>query len=193
MLSTQQMTVAVADDEPEIREFLRRILAHLGFEVVVSASNGHELVEHGLLLRPQLVVTDVRMPELSGVDAVRQLGRSVPLFAILVTGHLAEVSTSEELSDYLVALLEKPIRRRDLEPVLQQAQQTVCEFDLLHSQATSLVEAREHRRIVERAKLVVAERGWAPHNDAFTWLRDSAEGRQTTVARLATSLLSESD
>lgn len=192
MLSTQQMKVAVADDEPEIREFLRRMLAHLGCEVVVSAANGHELVQHGLALRPQLVVTDVRMPELSGVDAVRQLGQSVPLFAILVTGHLAEVGPPDDLSDYLVALLEKPIRRRDLEPVLVQAHRMVREFDLLHSQAKSLVEARGHRRVVERAKKVVAERGLAPHEEAFTWLRTSAETRQTTVARFAESLLIES-
>ena len=64
---TTSLRIAVADDEPEMREFLQRALARLGHEVVAAAENGAQLVECCRQLKPDLVLTDLQLPSGSGL------------------------------------------------------------------------------------------------------------------------------
>ncbi len=66
--------VIVVDDDPLARTALSTILgADLGIEVVGEASNGGDAVEMARRLRPDVVVMDIRMPVLNGIDATRHL------------------------------------------------------------------------------------------------------------------------
>ena len=77
----------LADDEPDIRKYLEKLLARLGHEVVASASDGNELVERCRAAWPDVVLTDVRMPHLDGPAAVALLRRERPLRAIFMSAH----------------------------------------------------------------------------------------------------------
>jgi DNA-binding NarL/FixJ family response regulator len=67
-------SVLVVDDHPGFRSALERLLARAGdLEVVGSASDGAQAVELAARLRPDLVIMDLAMPVLSGVDATRRI------------------------------------------------------------------------------------------------------------------------
>lgn len=109
--------VAVADDEPEMREFYEVMLPRLGYEVVGSAPDGHCLVELCLRESPDVVLTDVKMPDMDGLQALREIGTTCPVPAVVVSGYSEETLRTEGTHQGIVFLC-KPIRTRDLEAAI---------------------------------------------------------------------------
>ena len=78
-------TVVLVDDHPVVRAGLTALLRTTGtIEVVGEASDGAEAVREALLSRPDVVVLDLRMPNVDGVEAARRIGRDLPGTAVLV-------------------------------------------------------------------------------------------------------------
>jgi CheY-like chemotaxis protein len=118
--------VLLAEDDEEIREALARFLRRDGMEVV-EARNGKELkefVDHGWLRdgRPQLpdlIVSDVYMPEMGGLEvlaAVRQLSATTPVFLITAFGDEATRAEARRLG--VTAFFDKPFELADLETAI---------------------------------------------------------------------------
>src|SRR5215218_1245384 len=77
--------VLIADDHPLVRQGLKAALAPMpDVEVVASATTGKEAIREAVLHRPDVVVMDLQMPELNGIEATRELARAVPTTAVLV-------------------------------------------------------------------------------------------------------------
>jgi DNA-binding NarL/FixJ family response regulator len=91
--------ILLADDHTLVREGLRKILeAQPGWEVIADASDGREAVRLSLDLKPDLVILDLAMPKLSGVDAIQQIARRLPSTRILVLSmHADEVYVTRAL------------------------------------------------------------------------------------------------
>jgi DNA-binding NarL/FixJ family response regulator len=89
-------TVLLADDHTIVVEGLTRLLREHGFDVVGAVSNGHELVEAAKRLRPEVIVTDLSMPELSGLDVVLRLKaeRVESRIIVLTMHHDADLATT---------------------------------------------------------------------------------------------------
>jgi DNA-binding NarL/FixJ family response regulator len=89
--------ILVADDNPAIRKCLRGLLEHHeDWQVCDEASNGKEAVEHFEKTKPDLIVIDLQMPEMNGLDAARQIVHQSPGTPILmVTIHLSKQLSEE--------------------------------------------------------------------------------------------------
>ncbi|MEL6544764.1 MAG: chemotaxis protein CheB [Myxococcota bacterium] len=107
-----RVRVLVADDSAVVRALLSEIIrSSPDFELCGVASNGREACERVKELRPGLVTMDVRMPELDGFDATRQIMTECPTPIVIITGHLDanEMATSmRALEAGALALLPKP-------------------------------------------------------------------------------------
>jgi CheY-like chemotaxis protein len=77
-------TVLLVDDDDGIREVLRLYAAHHGLEVVGEATDGRQAVDMAARLRPDVIVLDHEMPELTGIDALPRLRRRAPHSIIVV-------------------------------------------------------------------------------------------------------------
>jgi two-component system, NarL family, response regulator NreC len=90
--------VLLADDHPVFRQGLRALLEREKFDVVGEASDGLEAIAAAERLQPQVVVIDLAMPALNGVDAVREIVKRVPRCkAVLLTMHTEEYHVLEAL------------------------------------------------------------------------------------------------
>src|SRR5512136_2471597 len=77
--SQTSIRIVVADDHPLVREGLRTLLSQQGeFEVVGEARDGLEAVEQAKALRPDVVLLDLAMPRLHGLDALKALNETTP-------------------------------------------------------------------------------------------------------------------
>ncbi|MCP3424448.1 response regulator transcription factor [Nocardioides pinisoli] len=77
--------VLIADDHAVVRDGLALVLGHLeGFEVVGEAATGHDAVKQAVLLKPDVILMDVQMPELDGVEATRKVTELLPGVAVLM-------------------------------------------------------------------------------------------------------------
>jgi len=127
---TSPLRIAVADDEPDIRAYYRCILPRLGFEVVAVCSCGQELVDQCGQHRPDLVLTDFRMPDMDGLGAARQINQKALIPVILVTAHfdgdLSQQIEGEKLP--VLGVLDKPIKQADLLRVIQATMQRFAQF-----------------------------------------------------------------
>lgn len=107
------LRIAIGEDDPQTRQFLANALRRMGHQVTV-AGNGRELIRCVRADWPDVVVTDVIMPQLDGLSALRQLWqeRALPAVVVAATERVAE----PELADlpYLMAWLVKPVRSADL-------------------------------------------------------------------------------
>ena len=79
------LRIVVADDHAIVREGLRALLAAVdGYELVGTASTGPEAIRAAVTLKPDVMVMDIQMPEMNGIDATREIGRVAPDVAVLM-------------------------------------------------------------------------------------------------------------
>jgi DNA-binding LytR/AlgR family response regulator len=104
-----QATALIADDEPLLRDALRRqlALAWPDLEVVALARNGREAVRLFDERRPDICFLDVHMPGLSGVDAAKQIGRRAHLVFVTAYDHYAVQAFAQGALDYLLKPVEE--------------------------------------------------------------------------------------
>jgi CheY-like chemotaxis protein len=119
MIMTRPLRIAVADDEPVVRDYFRRMLPRLGHEVVAAAANGRELVDQCREQKPDLIIADVRMPDLDGDDAIQEICSVRPTPFILISAYSKPASMPDGLEAIEYAYLTKPVKREDLEQAIE--------------------------------------------------------------------------
>ncbi len=113
--------VFLADDHVLVRQSLKTLLEREGLQVVGEASDGQEALRLVGTLRPDIAVMDISMPILNGLDAARELGRSVPKTkSILLTQHDEDQYISEALEAGVKGYVLKSQVASDLVQAIQQ-------------------------------------------------------------------------
>lgn len=114
-------TVIVADDEEEIRKGIVRKVKwnEIGFQVIGEAENGIEALELVEKLEPDLLLTDIRMPFLSGIELARQVREVRPTVQIAFLSGFDEFRYAQQAIQYnIISYMLKPISSRQLEEEL---------------------------------------------------------------------------
>jgi len=102
-------TVLLCDDALFMRTMLRSIISAAGHEVIGEAENGRRAIEQYQALRPDIVVMDMVMPELSGVDAVREIRRIDPSARIVMCSAMGQQQlVTEALAAGAMGFITKP-------------------------------------------------------------------------------------
>jgi response regulator NasT len=183
------LRIAVADDEPDMREYFQKSLTRLGHQVVAVAQNGQELVDRVLALHPDLVITDIKMPDMDGIEAAERIYRQCPMPVILVSAyHNSELIERAE-GDHIMGYLVKPIKQADLEPVIALAMRRFAQFEELRQEAASLRQALEDRKVIERAKGILMKRGPFDEQEAFRRLQKLASEKSRKLIDIARMVL----
>jgi response regulator NasT len=187
------LRIAVADDEPDVREYLQKALVRLGHNVVGAAQNGRELIALCKATSPDLVITDIKMPDIDGINAAIEIYKDRPVPVILISAfHDADLVARAE-ADHIMGYLVKPIKHADLVPVIALATRRFEQFQALRKEASDLRQALEDRKITEKAKGVLMKRGNMDEQDAFRALQKMASEKSRKVIDIAQMVLVTED
>jgi response regulator NasT len=183
------LNIAVADDEPRMRDYYREALARMGHRVAFAASNGVELIEGCKAARPDLILTDIKMPELDGIDAAVEIGRGEPVPIILVSAYHDDELLRRAGKGQVFGFLVKPIKQDDLKAAIAIAMQRFEEFRTLRDEAGELRQALEDRKLIERAKGVLMKKAGLDEEEAFKRLRRLARDGNQKLVEVARMIL----
>src|SRR5205807_8475541 len=82
-----KLRIVIADDEPIIRLDLRKMLEDVGYEVVAEAGDGAKAVDSARNLQPDIVILDIKMPNMDGIDAAKVINDEKIAPVILLTAY----------------------------------------------------------------------------------------------------------
>jgi len=185
----RSLKIVVADDEPRMRAYLRESLIDLGHDVVAVTASGPELVEACRALRPELAVTDVKMPDLDGIEATAEICRETPLPVVLVSAYHDQATVERAEAAGVMAYLVKPIVEADLVPVIALAIRRFDELQALRKETADLRQTLEERKLIERAKGLLMKTAGVDEAAAFHRLQKLASQKSKKLIDAARMVL----
>ena len=191
-MTGKRLRLLIADDESIRLLNLKAQLQGLGFEVVGEANDGVEAVDLATRLQPDLVIMDIKMPNLDGIDAAKRLTAQNPLPIILITAYgereLAERASEAGIFGYLM----KPVSEEDLLPAIVTAISRFKEFQVLRQDLADLKDALETRKLVEQAKGILMERLQLTEAEAFRRLQQQSQRENKRMGEIARAIVTAS-
>jgi response regulator NasT len=181
--------ILIAEDETIIRLDLKDLLERAGFEVVAEAKDGEEAVALARSEQPDLVLLDVKMPRLDGIEAARRIldERPVPIVMLTAYGQQELVARAAEAGVF--GYLVKPFREQDLLPAIHTARARHEELQALREEAESLQEALAARKVIERAKGLLMAKEGLTEDEAFSRLRRASQASQRPLKVIAEAVV----
>ena len=187
------MRVLIAEDETIIRLDVRALLERAGHEVVGEARDGEEAVALAAELDPDLVVMDVRMPHLDGIEAARAITDRRPVPIVMLTAYAEQDLVTRASEAGAFAYLVKPFREVDLLPAIDTARARFDELVALREEAADLAEALASRKAVERAKGILMRQEGIDEAEAFRRIRAASQKTGRTMRVVAEALIATFD
>ncbi len=177
--------VLIAEDEALIRLDLREMLEEEGFEVVAEVADGASAVRLARELSPDLVILDVKMPVMDGIEAAEEISRERLAGILILTAFSQRELVERARRAGALAYLVKPFQKHDLLPAIEIAISRFRELSGLEAAVDDLQGQLASRKLVERAKGLLQEREGLSEADAFRALQREAMQRRVTMGTVS--------
>jgi len=181
--------VLVAEDEALIRLDLAEMLREEGYAVVGEAADGEQAVAMAEELRPDLVILDVKMPKMDGIDAAAKITSDRIAPVVILTAFSQRDLVMRARDAGTMAYLVKPFAKRDLVPAIELAVSRFSELQALESEVAGLTDRLETRKVIDRAKGLLMTSQGLTEPDAFRWIQRTAMDRRTTMKAVAEAVV----
>jgi len=187
--ATRAWRVLIADDESLIRLDLREMLTELGYDVIGEAGDGRAALDLSRKLQPDIVIMDIKMPELDGITVAEELTREKIAPVVLLTAYSDQPLVERAREAGVVGYVVKPFRPAELLPVIELSVARFDEFRALEREVGDLREALETRKVVERAKGVLMETLGLREAYAFHRIRKTSMDTRKSMREVAEAVL----
>ncbi|MGH3907439.1 MAG: ANTAR domain-containing response regulator [Pseudonocardiaceae bacterium] len=181
--------VLVAEDDALIRLDLVEILSEEGYAVVGEAGDGEQAVELAERLGPDVIMMDVKMPKMDGIDAASIIAERRIAPVVILTAFSQRELVERARDAGAMAYLVKPFGRGDLVPAVELAVSRFRELTALETEVAGLADRLESRKLVERAKGLLMARQALTEPEAFRWIQRNAMDRRTTMKAVAQAVI----
>ncbi|PKO20862.1 MAG: response regulator [Chloroflexi bacterium HGW-Chloroflexi-1] len=181
--------VIIADDEALIRMDLREMLTNLEYLVVGEVADGRSAVNQARELRPDIVIMDIKMPDMDGIEAAKILTEERIAPVVLISAYSQRDLVERAREAGVVAYLVKPYREEDLAPAVEVALARFREFQDLQKQVTDLQQALETRKLVDRAKGILMDKQGLSEADAFRKIQHMSMDNRKPMKDVAEAII----
>ena len=187
----EKIGVVIAEDEAIIRLDLRETLENAGYEVVADTGRGDEAVKLVSQYKPEVVILDVKMPGMDGIQAAREIAATEDTAVVILTAFSQRELIDEAVEAGALAYLVKPYQQSDLVPAIEIARRRHQEMRELTDQAKTLEERLKARKVIEKAKGLLIETASLTEDEAFRFIQTTAMSERKTMLELAEKIISE--
>ncbi|HEU5344931.1 MAG TPA: response regulator [Ktedonobacterales bacterium] len=181
--------IILAEDDSVIRMDLREELQRQGYLVVGDVGDGQSAINLARELRPDLVIMDIRMPELDGIEAARALTSERLAPVVLLTAFSDDELIERAREAGVVNYITKPLRQSDLKPAIEIALARFQEFREIESQVKTLEDQLATRKVVEKAKGVLMEKYKLTEQEAFRRIQKLSMNNRKSMREVAEAIL----
>jgi len=189
VVTAPQRRVLVAEDEALIRLDLVEMLREEGYQVVGQAGDGEEAIKLAAELKPDLVILDVKMPKLDGIEAASKITGDRVAPVVILTAFSQRDLVERARDAGTMAYLVKPFAKRDLVPAIELAVSRFAELQALESEVAGLTDRLETRKVIDRAKGLLMTAQSLSEPEAFRWIQRTAMDRRTTMKAVAEAVV----
>jgi len=188
-VAVRKVRIIIADDEPIIRMDLKEMLTNLGYLVVGEAGDGRSVVNMARELRPDLVIMDIKMPDMDGIEAARILTQEDIAPVIFLTAYSQKELVDQAKEAGVVAYLVKTFRESDLAPAVEIGLIRFEQFRALKKEVADLKEALETRKLVERAKGILMDTQGLSEAEAFRRIQKLSMDTRKPMKEVAEAII----
>ncbi|MDG2351339.1 MAG: response regulator [Acidimicrobiales bacterium] len=187
----EKIRVVIAEDEAIIRLDLRETLENAGYIVMADTGRGDEAVRLVSEHKPEVVILDVKMPGMDGIQAAREISSVEDTAVVILTAFSQRELIDEAVDAGALAYLVKPYQQSDLVPAIEIARRRHKEMRDLTDQAKTLEDRLNARKIIEKAKGLLIDTSSVTEDEAFKFIQTTAMSDRKTMVEIAEKIISE--
>ena len=185
----EQLRIVVADDEAIIRLDLKKMFEEMGHVVIGEAADGQAALDLARSLRPDVVVLDIKMPVMDGLDAAKAISSEKIAPVILLTAYSQKDLIDRAKEAGVFAYLVKPFKEADLLPAIEVAVARYLELQDAEDQAADLADKLETRKIVDRAKGILMDKLGLKETEAFRRIQAQSMNTRKSMREIAEAIV----
>ncbi len=185
----ERTRVIIADDESVIRTDLREMLTNLGYLVVGEVGDGMSAVNLARELKPDVVIMDIKMPDLDGIEAAKVLTQEKIAPVLLLTAYSQRDLVDRAKEAGVVYYLVKPFREQEIVPAIEIAGARFQEFRELEKEVGDLRETLETRKLVDRAKGILMDQQGLSESEAFRKIQKMSMNTRKPMKEIAEAIV----
>ena len=185
----ERTRVIIADDESIVRMDLREMLGNLGYLVIGDVGDGQSAVNLSRELKPDVILMDIKMPNMDGIEAAKILTEEQIAPVVLLTAYGQKELVDQAKEAGVVGYLVKPFREADLLPAIEVALTRFNEFKAVRQEVEDLQNALETRKLVERAKGILMDTQSMDENEAFRKIQKMSMNTRKPMKEVAEAII----
>ncbi|MBV7330470.1 response regulator [Chloroflexi bacterium TSY] len=185
----ERTRVIIADDESLIRMDLREMLTNLGYLVVGDVGDGRSAVNLARELRPDIVIMDIKMPDMDGIEAAQILTEERISPVLLLSAYSQQELVQRAQKAGVVGYMVKPFRESDLTPAIEVALGRFSEFRSMEREIGDLQEALATRKLVDRAKGILMDLQGLNETEAFRKIQKMSMNNRKPMKAVAEAII----
>jgi len=188
-ISMAAIRILMAEDNDLVALTLEEQLKGLGYDVIGVARTGAEAIDLASRLSPDLIIMDIRMPEVEGTEAAARINQQRPVPILMLTAYTDRDTIRKAEAAGALGYLVKPVNEAELPPAINIALARFKDLQSLRSQVVELEDSLEARKLVERAKGILMQRLGLSERDAYERLRQRARDKRAKMKDIAQAII----
>jgi response regulator NasT len=187
-MSENKPRVLVVEDESIIRLDIVETLTELGYEIAGQGADGLEAVALAKSLTPDLIVMDVKMPNLDGLSAAEQIA-DLKIPVVLLTAFSQRELIERASAAGAMAYLIKPYSPEQMRAAVEIALSRSSQLKALEAEISDLNERFEVRKLIDRAKGLLNQHANMTEPEAFRWIQKQSMDRRVSMEDVAQTVI----
>lgn len=181
--------VLLAEDEAITRMDLHQMLTRLGYEIVGEAGDGQTAVALARALRPDIVIMDIEMPEMDGIEAAQVIWEEQLSPVLLLTAYSQRELVERAREAGVMGYLVKPFRESEVVPAIEVALARYVEQRQLDQEVNDLKEKFETRKLIDRAKGILMDTKGISEAEAFRRIQKMSMNTRRPMKEIAEAIV----